>query len=105
MKATNRHNLHRHFCYVSTVVGLWLPLLSGQITSNYPNAPSSSQSSTFSAPLTSRQNPFNGSVAQEKPVPGARPLSFKEVIDLALKNNLGVLIQSDSSLAARGQRW
>jgi outer membrane protein TolC len=33
------------------------------------------------------------------------PLSFKEAIDRALRNNLGLLLASDSSLAARGSRW
>jgi len=33
------------------------------------------------------------------------PLSFKDAIDRALRNNLGLLIGSDNLLAARGQRW
>jgi outer membrane protein TolC len=33
------------------------------------------------------------------------PLSFKDAIDRALRNNLGLLLASDSSLAARGSRW
>jgi outer membrane protein TolC len=33
------------------------------------------------------------------------PLSFKEAIDRALRNNLGALIGSDNQLAARGQKW
>jgi len=33
------------------------------------------------------------------------PLSFKEAIDRALRNNLGGLIGSDNQLAARGKKW
>ena len=33
------------------------------------------------------------------------PLTFQDAIDLGLKNNLGVLIQSYSTIAARGQKW
>jgi outer membrane protein TolC len=32
-------------------------------------------------------------------------LSFKDAIDRALRNNLGLLLASDSSLAARGAKW
>ena len=33
------------------------------------------------------------------------PLTFQDAIDLGLKNNLGVLLQSYSTIAARGQKW
>jgi len=33
------------------------------------------------------------------------PLSFKEAIERGLRNNLGILLQSDSTLTARGERW
>ncbi len=33
------------------------------------------------------------------------PLSFQETIDLGLKNNLGVLLQSYGTTAARGEKW
>jgi outer membrane protein TolC len=101
----NRHNFFKQHCVAGVAFSLLQLSAVAQLGSAYPNAPSSSQSSTFSVPLTNRQNPFNGSVAQEKLVPGSRPLSFKDAIDLALKNNLGVLLQSDQSLAARGQKW
>src|SRR5213594_191073 len=53
----------------------------------------------------SQQNPFAGSVPQGKATAEALPLSFKDAIDLGLKNNLGLLLQSDAMLAARGQKW
>src|SRR5215813_9707657 len=101
----NRHNFSRQYCVAWVAFSLLQLSATAQISSAYPNAPSSSQSNTFSAPVTTRQNPFTGSVAQEKLVPGSRPVSFKDAIDLALKNNLGVLLQSDQSLSARGQKW
>ena len=51
------------------------------------------------------QGPFSGSVAEGKATPEVLPLSFKDAIDRGLRNNLGLLLQSDSTLAARGQRW
>jgi outer membrane protein TolC len=33
------------------------------------------------------------------------PLSFKDAIDLGLKNNLGALLQADNTINARGQKW
>lgn len=55
--------------------------------------------------IPSAQGPFGGSVATGKATGAVIPLSFKEAIDLGLKNNLGVLLQSDSTLSARGQKW
>jgi outer membrane protein TolC len=51
------------------------------------------------------QNPFAGSVVEGKVSPEVLPLSLKDAIDRGLRNNLGVLLQSDSVIAARGQRW
>jgi outer membrane protein TolC len=80
-------------------------------TSGYPQSSSGSSSSDSSGsgatqiPLPSGQSPFSGSVAQGKITPEALPLTFQDAIDLGLKNNLGVLIQSYSTIAARGQKW
>jgi outer membrane protein TolC len=62
---------------------------------SYPPSPS----------FTSSQNPFLSSVPEAKPEPGVLQLSFKEAMQRALRNNLGLLLASDSSLAARGQKW
>ena len=51
------------------------------------------------------QNPFTGSVTEGKISPEVLPLSFKDAIERGLRNNLGILLQSDSVIAARGQRW
>jgi outer membrane protein TolC len=38
-------------------------------------------------------------------MPDVVPLNFQDAIELGLKNNLGVLLQSYNSIAARGQKW
>jgi len=47
------------------------------------------------------QSPFAGSVPEGKAMAGILPLSFKDAIDRGLRNNLGILLQSDSTLTAR----
>ena len=68
-----------------------------------PNAPSPSPLNP--AATISSQDSFSGSVAQGQVRPESIPLSFKDAINMALRNNLGLLLQSDASLAARGQKW
>ena len=51
------------------------------------------------------QSPYAGSVPEGDATSAVLPLSFKEAIDRALRNNLGLLLGSDNLLAARGQRW
>ena len=55
--------------------------------------------------LSGGQSPFTGSVPEGKATAGVLPLSFKDAIDRGLRNNLGLLLQSDSVLSARGTRW
>src|SRR5581483_337260 len=51
------------------------------------------------------QSPYSGSVPEGKATSEVIPLSFKDAIDRALRNNLGILLESDNTLAARGQKW
>ncbi len=51
------------------------------------------------------QTPFSGSVPEGKATGEVLQLSFQDALDRALRNNLGLLLQSDSRLAARGARW
>src|SRR5208282_3189538 len=64
---------------------------------------STGQSNNPGAALS--QSPFAGSVPEGKAMAGVLPLSFKDAIDRGLRNNLGILLQSDSTLTARGERW
>lgn len=77
----------------------------GQTVTAYPmNTATQSTSGTTGTPLNS-QNPFLGSVPEGKITGNVLALSFKDAIDHGLRNNLGLLLQSDTSIAARSQRW
>lgn len=92
----------------SSVFGILLLLchsLTAQSGPQYPNAPSASQPQAIPSVSISNQGAFNGSVPQGKISSEVLPLTFKDAIDLGLKNNLGLLLQSDNTLAARGQKW
>jgi outer membrane protein TolC len=66
---------------------------------------SSSESPAAAASYTTSQNPYLSSVPEGKPTNAVLPLSFKEALDRALRNNLGLLLSGDSSIAARGAKW
>jgi outer membrane protein TolC len=77
------------------------PYSSGQNSESSDN----SSSTNFSSTTASTQSPFLGSVPDGKATGSVLQLSFKDAIDRALRNNLGLLLASDSSLAARGAKW
>lgn len=54
---------------------------------------------------SSSQNPFMGSIPEGTASSQVLSLTFEGAIDRGLRNNLGVLLVSDSTLAARGQKW
>src|SRR5580692_8636446 len=100
-------------CVLVNVLLLCRPAM-GQALAPGPSTPSSSPSynSTPASPGQSTspgavlsQSPFSGSVPEGKATAAVLPLSFKDALDRGLRNNLGVLLQSDSTLAARGERW
>jgi outer membrane protein TolC len=70
-------------------------------SSNLPGSPN--QSNAPGAALG--QSPFSGSVPEGKATAGVLPLTFKDALDRGLRNNLGILLQSDGTLTARGERW
>ena len=55
--------------------------------------------------LGGTQNPFAGSVSLGKATTEILPLTFDDAINRGLKQNLGVLLASDDTVSARGQRW
>jgi len=63
-----------------------------------------SYTSGQNVPGTTAANPFAGSVPA-KPIPGRMPLSLQDAITLGLKHNLGLLLSSADTRAARGERW
>jgi outer membrane protein TolC len=104
-----RWSPRRSFIPAGSVVLCLVTLLSGpalgQASGGYPSTDSESSSGATRISSPSGQSPFNGSVPQGKATPEAVPLTFQDAIDLGLKNNLGVLLQSYGTIAARGQKW
>ncbi len=70
-------------------------------SANY--SPQSSSQSNGSSSLG--QSPFYGSVPEGQATSEVLHLSIKDAIDRGLRNNLGLLLQSDNSLAVRGEKW
>lgn len=65
--------------------------------------------STSSAPptisLPGSQSPFQGSAPEGDANPDVLQIDFKGAIDRALRTNLGLLLATDQTEAARGARW
>jgi outer membrane protein TolC len=76
-----------------------------QGSSGYSSTGSDSTPAASIQVTPSNQSPYSGSVAQGTAKPEVVSLTFQDAIDLALKNNLGVLLQSYNTIAARGQKW
>jgi outer membrane protein TolC len=101
------------FVAVSYVLASFLSICqsaSGQSLAPAPVPESSSGSYSVSQSSNGQstnpnQSPFSGSVPEGKPTVEVLPLSFKDAIDRGLRNNLGLLLQSDTSLTAQGEKW
>jgi len=90
------------FCLFVLLPGqAWAQGSSGYSNTNSDSTPAASIQVT--SPLN--QSPYSGSVPQGTAKPEVVSLTFQDAIDLGLKNNLGVLLQSYNTIAARGQKW
>ena len=65
----------------------------------------SQTSGSPSISLPGTQSPFQGSAPEGNATPQVLQIDFKDAIDRGLRNNLGLLLASDQTRAARGQRW
>jgi len=96
----------------------WCPFAAGQTNGpTAPDQPSSVGSSTYSGQTNVgssgnvsggailSQTPYSGSVAEGKATSEVLPLAFKDALDRGLRNNLGILLTNDYTLAVRGQKW
>ncbi len=63
----------------------------------------SSASPTISLP--GAQSPFTGSEPEGKATAEVLQLGLQDAIDRGLRNNLGLLLSGDQTIAARGERW
>jgi outer membrane protein TolC len=66
---------------------------------------SASQSVTVTIPASVSQDGFTGSVPAEGLSPSPVSISFLDAIDRGLKQNLGLLLSGDNTLAVRGEKW
>jgi outer membrane protein TolC len=94
----------------SVVFFCWFALSSGQAQTQAANPNSnvdsdSSPAATIQVTSPLSQSPYSGSVVQGTVKPEVMSLTFQDAIELGLKNNLGVLLQSYNTIAARGQKW
>jgi outer membrane protein TolC len=60
---------------------------------------------TPSISLPGSQSPYTGSEPEAKPTPEVLLLGYQEAIDRGLRTNLGLLLASDQTIMARGERW
>jgi outer membrane protein TolC len=81
------------FCLTATL--LVAANLQGQTSDSTSNAPA----------LPGPPNPFLGSQPEGKATSEVLQIDFKEAIDRGLRNNLGLLLASDQTETARGERW
>ena len=56
-------------------------------------------------PPSVTQNGFTGSVPESKVSAEPLQISFLGAIDRGLRQNLGLLLSSDETIAARGEKW
>jgi outer membrane protein TolC len=66
---------------------------------------SGTTSSTPSISLPGQQSPFLGSAAEGAATNEVLKIDFKEAIDRGLRNNLGLLLASEQTETAQGERW
>jgi len=66
---------------------------------------SQSSETSPSVSLPGSQSPYLGSSPEGTATSEVLQIDFKEAIERGLRNNLGLLLASDQSLAARGLRW
>jgi outer membrane protein TolC len=78
---------------------------------NQPSTPafnsSTSDSESYGSNVTQSggQSPFYGSVPEGKASAYVLSLSIKDAMERGLRNNLGLLLESDNTLEARGEKW
>ncbi len=71
----------------------------------FAQSTSSSTPSNTAIPPSVQQNGFTGGVPSGNPTSEVLQISFLDAINRGLKQNLGLLLSGDNTLAARGARW
>jgi len=86
------------------IFGLVFLILSSPATL-FSQSTSGSPTTTPSVSLPGPENPFQGSEPEGKATAEVLQIDFKDAIDRGLRNNLGLLLASDQSETAHGERW
>ncbi len=74
-------------------------------SSDLPAQVSGGSPTTPNVTLPGQQSPFLGSAPEGKPTSEVLQIDFKDAIDRGLRNNLGLLLASDQTETARGEKW
>jgi outer membrane protein TolC len=82
---------------------LLIAALSGAMTGQ--TSPGATSSVNVTLPPSISQSGFTGSVPSGEATTEIIAISFLDAIDRGLKQNLGVLLSEDNSIAARGEKW
>ncbi|MBV9340724.1 MAG: TolC family protein, partial [Acidobacteria bacterium] len=88
-----------------TALTILLILARGFAQTGSPEQVSTTQQAPLSVAGAGTQSPYAGSVPEGKRTNEVLPLSLKQAIERALRNNLGLLLGSDNLLTARGEKW
>lgn len=87
--------------FVSSIFGILRP----GVAFAQSGAVSSGPSVQVTIPSSVTQNGFTGSVPENKLSAEPLQVSFLDAIDRGLRQNLGLLLSSDETIAARGEKW
>jgi len=96
----------RKLTVVASALLFCVPVLlaqSGAAVENLPGVAIGANNETSAA--LEEQSPYLGGVPAGTAVPGVLPISLEQAVQRGLKQNLGVLLSTDSVTAAQGQRW
>lgn len=100
----NSHKIRMRCSFIiSLTVGVALLFLPS--TANLWAQTTAATSPSPSISLPGQQSPFLGSAPEGEPTADVLQIDFKDAIDRGLRNNLGLLLASDQTQTARGERW
>src|ERR1700733_1831232 len=70
-----------------------------------PGLPAQTSGGASSAPIISLPGQFLGSAPEGNASAEVLQIDFRDAIDRGLRNNLGLLLASDQTETARGEKW
>src|SRR5215471_6546283 len=94
----------KRFLRATTVFSVLLVILHPRLACGQSGATSTGSSVQVTIPSSVTQSGFTGSVPESKLSEEPLPISFLDAIDRGLRQNLGLLLSSDYSIYARGEK-